>query len=183
MKIKSVLIVAAAAMMVAASPAAADQWSTINGEPIRIATIHTHLEEGDRRAFNEAAAELIRSVRISRTPLPYTTLQSIPDARDTGVGDCKTLSVAFRNILVERFGFPMESLLLATGNLPTGEGHMVLLINVVDNGRQRTLAFDPLRRAVVPIEDLTRSGFQWDGRESYPGEGSRLLNFNGRTLF
>lgn len=181
---KTILTVSAAVVALAtAAPAMADQWSTIDGQPIRIATIHTHLADGDRANFDRIARELHRSVRISRTPLPYTTLQSIPDARDIGLGDCKTLSVAFRNILVSELGFDRESLLLATLTLPTGEGHAVLLLNVVDNGRQRTLAYDSLRRAVVPIEELTRAGYRWEGRESYPDETGRILNFNGRTIY
>lgn len=181
---KNILTVTAAVVALASAvPAAADQWSTIDGQPIRIATVHTHLAEGDRATFDRIARELHRSVRISPKPLPYSTLQSIPDAREIGVGDCKTLSVAFRNILVAEHGFDRESLLLATLTLPSGVGHAVLLLNVVDNGRQRTLAYDSLRRAVVPIEELTRAGYRWEGRESYPDETGRLLNFNGRGLY
>lgn len=184
MTIKSALLVAAAfASLASASPSAAEQYSTINGQPVKIATVHTELRDGDRRAFNDAARELSRSVRISYTPLPYRTLQEIPDARVTGVGDCKTLSVAFRNILVEDMGFDRESLLLATATLPDGRGHMVLLINVTDGDRQRTLAYDPQRREVVPVEDLTRAGYDWDGRESYPDETGIMLRFNGRTIY
>lgn len=183
MTLKTALIAAAAvAALISASPASAEQWSNINGQPVKIATVHTHLEDGDRAAFARVARELRQSVRISRTPLPYRTLAEIPDAREVGVGDCKTLSVAFRNILKDRFGFPEESLLLATADLPNGEAHMVLVLLVVDNGKQRMMAYDSLRDAVVPIEDLTREGYKWHGRESFPGQDAILLNFNGRSL-
>lgn len=176
-------VTAAVVTMSSAGAVSADEWATIAGEPVRIATVHTHLAEGDRATFDRIARELHRSVRISPKPLPYATLQSIPDAREIGLGDCKTLSVAFRNILVSEHGFNRESLLLATLKLPSGASHAVLLLRVVDGGRQRTLAYDSLRRAVVPIEELTRAGYRWEGRESYPDETGRLLNFNGRGLY
>lgn len=180
---KTIQALVAALILGAATPALSDQMSTINGQEVRIATLYLSLEQGDRQAFDRAALALSRAVPISATPLDYSTLAEIPDARTVGIGDCKTLSVAFRNILVDTMGFDRESLLLATAKLPSGALHMVLLINVVDNGKQRTLAYDSIKHAVVPISELTQEGYQWIGRESYPDANTRLLRFNGTNIY
>jgi hypothetical protein len=87
---------------VAILPVQAQTTTSMNGQSITIAMKATVLENGDEKMFLTEKKNLMASVRLSSTPLPYTTTASIPDARKVGYGDCKSMSIAFRNIFVIR---------------------------------------------------------------------------------
>jgi predicted transglutaminase-like cysteine proteinase len=124
--------------------------------------------------LNKAKRQLERAVPVSDTPLPYHahngTLDSIPDARVIHKGDCKTYSVAFRNILVEQYGFSRDSMLLALAYDEMDEPHMVLLIKVTDKGRERLVTYDARFGQIMKLEDLTNLGYRFWAREKAPDD-------------
>lgn len=175
--------VAVAAVLVAgavSSPSVAEQWSTLNGVPIRVATGLTVFEAGDDRLLERLRAELMASVRPS-DPLPYATLGSIPDARTLGYGDCKSISVAMRNVLVEQ-GFARDSLLLAAATTERGDPHMVLLIRGKYRGKEDVRVFDTRVQEITTVARLVEHGYRFEGIENYPGADAVLLNFDGYRL-
>lgn len=163
-----------------ATAAQAQQTSMLNGQPIRIATSVVVFEEGDDALIERLRAELTASVRPT-DPLPYHTLQEIPDARTLGYGDCKSFSVAMRNMLIEQ-GFPKDALLLAAAKTEKGEPHMVLLIRGKHNGVEMTWVYDSRVRHITTVEDLIKHGYEFEGRESAPGPDAVLVNFDGFNL-
>lgn len=124
------------------------------------------------KTLNKAKRDLERTVPVSDEPLPYHahngTLDSIPDARVIHRGDCKTYSVAFRNILVEQYGFSKDSLLLALAYDEMDEPHMVLLIKVMDKGSERIVTYDARFGQIMKLEDLTNLGYRFWAREIAP---------------
>lgn len=123
-------------------------------------------------ALNKAKQQLERVIPPSDSALPYKahngTLDQIPDARVIHRGDCKTYSIAFRNILVEQYGFDRNNLTAGFAYDEMNEPHMVLLIKVMDKGRQRVVVYDARFGQIMALEDLTNLGYRWWGRERSP---------------
>jgi predicted transglutaminase-like cysteine proteinase len=124
------------------------------------------------KSLNKAKHDLEFMVPVSDGPLPYHahngTLDSIPDARQIHRGDCKTYSVAFRNILAEEYGFNRSNLLLALTYDEMQEPHMVLLIKVTDKGREQTLVYDCRFGQIMTLENLNGLGYRFWAREKSP---------------
>ena len=122
---------------------------------------------------------MMAAVPYVRDAAPYKTLNEIPDARVSGVGDCKSMSVAMRNILIAR-GFPADSLLLATGVTEKGEPHMVLLIRGKYRNRMQTRVFDIRVMEIATVEQLLDAGYKFEGIQSASGPDAQLLRWDGR---
>lgn len=182
MTFKAIVTAAAAAVVLACAaspaPAQADAWTTANGVQVRVATALTVFEAGDDRLLERLRGNLMASMRTV-PPLPYGTIQSIPDARTVGYGDCKTISVAMRNILIEQ-GFVEDSLLLAVATTEKGEPHMVLLIRGKWRGKEETRVFDIRVQEITTIERLIAHGYKFEGIQSASGPDAIMLGFNGK---
>lgn len=182
MTIKALVTAATAAFLLACAaspaPAHADAWMDVGGVQVRVATSLTVFEAGDDQLLEGLRSNLMASLRTVPA-LPYSTLQSIPDARLVGYGDCKTISVAMRNILIAQ-GFPEDSLLLATADTEKGEPHMVLLIRGKWQGKEQTRVFDIRVQEITTIERLIEHGYKFDGIQSASGPDAILLRFNGK---
>lgn len=161
--------------------AKADAWTTVNGAPVRIATTLTVFEAGDDRLLERLRHNLMDGMKTT-DPLPYGTIPSIPDARLVGYGDCKTISVAMRNILIEQ-GFAEDSLLLATAVTEKGDPHMVLLIRGKWRGREEVRVFDIRVREITTVERLIEHGYKFDGIQSASGPDAILVGWNGRDYY
>jgi predicted transglutaminase-like cysteine proteinase len=186
----------AGAALAAAGPAQAQQahngggvtrgedgraYANINGEQVYVAMSMTSLRPRDLDDMNRLKYQLEREVRRV-DPLPYRTLTEIPDARDIGEGDCKSFSVAFRNMLISEMGWPSSTLHLASATTEDGQPHMVLLIEVREDNREKIYVFDIRVSEIVEISQLTEHGYRWSARESSMGSNV-MLNFNGRTIY
>lgn len=147
--------------------------------PIRIATQLVLFESGDGRLLEQLRSSLMASVAYVVDGSDYASLSAIPDARQNGVGDCKSISVAMRNMLIAQ-GFPADSLLLATGKTERGEPHMVLLIRGKERGKEQTRVFDIRARSITSLEELMRLGYSFDGIQSAGGDDAVLVRWNGR---
>lgn len=174
----SLIALAALSLGVAMAPAASAQtFSTLNGQSIRIATSLTVFEDGDDALMERLRAELTATVTPT-DPLPYHTIGDIPDARTLGYGDCKSFSVAMRNMLVEQ-GFARDSLLLAGVLTEKGEPHMVLLIRGKADGKEVTRVYDSRVRQITTVEALKRHGYTFQSRENAPDPDAILVNHDG----
>lgn len=185
MTFKALMTAAAASVLLACAaspaPAMADAWTTVNGAPVRIATALTVFEPGDDRMLERLRRNLMASMRTV-PPLPYGTIPSIPDARTVGYGDCKTISVAMRNILIEQ-GFVEDSLLLASAITEKGEPHIVLLIRGKWRGKEDVRVFDIRVEEITTIARLVDHGYKFDGIQSASGPDAIMVGFDGKDYF
>lgn len=88
-------------------------------------------------AINTAVNRLIVPNEDSSTTRPWRD-----DARQ---GDCKDYALTKRSRLIDR-GWPSSALLIATGSVPSGEMHAVLIVVSTDGD----LVLDNLRYGIVP---------------------------------
>lgn len=73
-------------------------------------------------------------------------------------GDYEDLALAARERLL-RFGWPVNTLRLASVFTETREKHSVLTVEVTREGRRETLVLDSRYAEVLSWDDLTRKGY------------------------
>ena len=151
----------------------------LNGEKVEIARSITGMQSGDLEMMEKERKELLSKVKLTDKPLPYKTAAEIPDAVELGYGDCKSLAVAFRNILVKK-GFFKDSLLLAQLHTENGSQHAVLIIRMGKAGKQINYVFDTRSGKIETVEDSIRAGYKYFAIESVPN--GRFLGWNGKKF-
>jgi hypothetical protein len=166
-----------ASLVMVANPVHSRSTATLNGQSIEIANQATVLEESDEKMFADEKRVLMSSIRLSPVPLPYLTTRSIPDARKLGYGDCKSVSVAFRNILISK-GFIRDSLLLALAYTERGESHAVLIVRAIHGRKRIDFVFDIRVGKIETIDQSISSGYRYYSIEATP-EGP-LVGWNGK---
>ncbi|MGH7019114.1 MAG: transglutaminase-like cysteine peptidase [Brevundimonas sp.] len=152
---------------------------TATGAAVRVATEVVVFKESDERLLERLRAELMTAVPYALDAGDYKRLSDIPDARTAGIGDCKSMSVAMREMLIAE-GFPAEALLLSTVTTEKGQPHMVLLIRGKYRNRMETRVFDIRVREIAKIGQLIDAGYQFNGIQSASGADAILLRWDGR---
>lgn len=162
-----------------AAPIAGTALERNSGQTIRVATTLTNFLPSDGELLEEVRKEVMQSIRYELDPTEYKLISEVPDAREKGVGDCKSMSIAYRNILLEN-NFPADALLLAKVKTERGEDHAVLLIMGSNRGKEEIRVFDIRARDIVSVDTLIAAGYKFEGIQSSSDEDAVFLNWNGK---
>lgn len=161
--------------MVFVTPALAATAKLPDGRIIQLATTRIEMTADDLAKF-EATGDQMRRIKYkAQTGAKYggeNATAMIPDARTQGYGDCKSISVAFRNAMVEQ-GYPADAMLLAFGLTEKKTGHMVVIIRTTTGD----LAFDIRTNKLTTVSGLRHVGYRFEGIESAPNKV--LIGYNG----
>lgn len=162
--------------MVFVTPTAAATARLPDGRVIQLATSRIEMTPDALAKFEGTGVEMRKIKFKAQTGAHYSgenATAMIPDARTQGYGDCKSISVAFRNAMVEQ-GYPADAMLLALGTTEKGIGHMVVVIKTTTGD----LVFDSRLKRITTPDALIASGFKFEGIESAPG--MVLIGYTGK---
>lgn len=176
---KNILILLTAAAIGFALPSTVEARGTVelNGQPVPVANSITVLQQGDMQMFETERKALLAKVKLTDKPLPYKTVAEIPDAVALGYGDCKSVAIAFRKILLSK-GFFEDSLLLAQLHTEKGDQHAVLIIRAANGTKPVNYVFDTRTNKLETVEDSLRAGYKYFAIESVPG--GPFIGWNGQ---
>ncbi|MCZ4343277.1 transglutaminase-like cysteine peptidase [Sphingomonadaceae bacterium G21617-S1] len=134
----------------------------------------------DARPLNRQSWNELQGAQAQMRAIRY-----VPDMKNYGkieywqvavtAGDCEDLALAARDRLL-RFGWPVNTLRLASVFTETREKHSVLTVEVTRAGRRETLVLDSRNPQVLSWDDLKRKGYWFVTRQS--GHGSAWVKID-----